>query len=116
MVSVKFKDCPFCGARSLFDGHKVMQETYGESCAVWVECAKCGARGPRREIAAAAGADGKIARAALAWNLRNSNAEHDARKGLAAMEYARKTAQNDASAQARMRRWGKRWRSVKRRS
>ena len=34
---MKTKDCPFCGARALFEGHRVMQQTEGDETKLYFE-------------------------------------------------------------------------------
>lgn len=101
---MKTKDCPFCGARALFEGHRVMQTTEGEETKLYVECERCGARGPILPIKASTPAELKIMRASIAWNCRNGRADVNARRQLAAMALIREEDQTGRSSMARMRR------------
>lgn len=101
---MKTKDCPFCGARALFEGHRVMQQTEGDETKLYVECERCGARGPVLPIKASMPAELKIMRASIAWNCRNGLADVNARRQLAALAWIRDRDQVARSGLARMRR------------
>lgn len=101
---MKTKDCPFCGARALFDGHRVQQLQFNDDAKVFVECQRCGARGPVLPIKASTPAELKIMRASIAWNCRNGMADINARRQLAALAWIREKDQTARSSMARMRR------------
>ena len=101
---MKTKDCPFCGARALFEGHRVMQQSEGDETKLYVECERCGARGPVLPIKASTPAELKIMRASIAWNCRNGLADVNARRQLAALAWIREKDQTARSSMARMRR------------
>lgn len=85
----KLKDCPFCGARPLFEGLRVMEEVDGERTKVFVECSQCGARGPVKNLAYNLPGSVKIECATLSWNARRSRLARDTETAVKVMDATR---------------------------
>lgn len=85
----KLKDCPFCGARPLFEGLRVMEEMDGECSKVFVECSACGARGPVKSVRFDLPGSLKIESAAMLWNARRSKVARDTENAVKVMDATR---------------------------
>lgn len=85
----KLKDCPFCGARPLFEGLRVMEEMDGERTKVFVECSQCGGRGPVKDLPYNLPGSVKIESASMLWNVRRSRVARDTENAVKVMDATR---------------------------
>lgn len=85
----RLKDCPFCGGRALFEGFKVMEEMDGDTSKAFVECQRCGARGPAKITRFDVAGSVKIEAASMLWNARRGFANKAVNADLAALQSRR---------------------------